>query len=122
LLVHPLAGNDRLGGEPYDLTVFAHRFVRLDGRDRHLVAARDALARRYAGHFAPGGNLIHRDNDIVTGRQANEARIGQGKPPFRSGKRITAPGQGSGAARFIPTRNNGHCPGEESSPESAPAI
>ena len=74
LLVHPVAGRDRLGGKADDLPVFAHRLVGLDRRDRHLVAARHALTRGRAGNHGARGKRVDGDNDIVVGGKSDETR------------------------------------------------
>ncbi len=51
-----------------------------DGRDRHLVPARHALARDHAGGNSAGRNLIDGDNDIVFGRKPDGSWCGHETP------------------------------------------
>jgi hypothetical protein len=45
VLVHPLARLDCTRGKTDDLPVLSHGFIRRDRRRRHLMPARNALAR-----------------------------------------------------------------------------
>ena len=95
LHMHPVARRDRLRGKADDLAVFAHRLVLRDGRDRHFVAARNALARGDAASASAERNLVDRDYDVVVRRETNGAGIGHGSLLIRVTNRI----EGFGTSR-----------------------
>ena len=66
VLVHPVAGGDRSGGEADDLSELADRRALSDRDGRHLVALGHPLARAHAvGRRGAGGNIVNGDNHIV---------------------------------------------------------
>ena len=67
LLMHPVAGRNGFRGKSDRLPVFRDRFACADGRHRHLVPARNPLARGHAGGSRAGRDLVDGDNDIVVG-------------------------------------------------------
>jgi hypothetical protein len=50
------------------LSVFPYGLAFADACQRHLVAARHALACGHARCNGPGGYLINGDNDVILGR------------------------------------------------------
>src|SRR5437870_2329726 len=74
VLMHPLAGGDRLAGEADDLAELDHRLALADGARRQLVAEGDALA----GLDALAGRRVFldalaSDEDVVLGAEAKNA-------------------------------------------------
>ena len=67
VLMQPVARHDIFRRKADDLSELSDRFVLGDRGDRHLVSARNALARGHAGggHALP--DLIDGNNDIVFG-------------------------------------------------------
>ena len=74
VLVHPIAGRDRLRGEADDLAELQHRRPGRDPDGRHLVALRDPGARREAlARRLAGFEHVDRHHDIVLRLQAERA-------------------------------------------------
>ena len=88
MLVHPFARADAARGKADDLAELAHRRALADRLDRHLVAARDALACGGARGLRARRHRVDGDDDVVLRRKADDARRGHGL--------LTAPGRWPG--------------------------
>ena len=76
VLVHPVAGGDRLAGEADDLAEFPDRLAYRDRLRRHLVAEWDALTSDDAlGRHGVLFDALAGDQDIVLDAEAKHARI-----------------------------------------------
>jgi hypothetical protein len=91
VLVHPFAGRDRARRKADDLAELAHRRALADRLDRHLVAARDALARGDARRLDALPDRVDGDDDVVLGRQAHDAGRGHGVPLFAASTFVGSP-------------------------------
>jgi hypothetical protein len=88
VLVHPIAGRDRLRGKADDLPEFADRLALRDRSDRHLVALGHAGACLDVGGGRTSGDRIDRDDDIVARIEAECARSGHSVLQFLNSRSV----------------------------------
>jgi hypothetical protein len=73
MLVDPGPRRDRLRRKADDLPELPNRLAFRNGHDRHLVTARHAFAGRHARGLRALRDLVHRNDQIVVGREAYDA-------------------------------------------------
>ena len=85
--MHMVAGGDRLGGEPDDLVVFAHRLADRDRRRRQLVAGRDMDSSRdtLIRDIGARQKIGARDHDVIGRIQPDGQRRRTGHTQFLQG-------------------------------------